>query len=264
MHRLKRTLALASAALVLVLSSFLIGLRVHSQAGAQAHSFRPFVLYERELNMSADNVVSKEVDFTVARRADGSLMRSFVIAGTASPNGEEGKVVFIWDVPAHMKVALEPFTKSAMTQYLASAEVVDFVSTENACSGIQVQLPNGSQALATMLGRPVIRVEQSDDMQRVVRWVAPDLDCYPLKKTIWFLEPQRDVSYQDTTATQIEEGSPPSSLFMLPSDYTERSPLELETEYTGKFGHPFYGPDGAKSGERQYRRHQASGKDGLQ
>jgi len=259
MRRFKVAPPLLGVALMLLVSGSLIALRVHSQSGPQTLGFKPFVLYERELNKSADNVVTKEVDFTVARRADGSLMRSFVITGADSPNGEEGKVVFIWDVAAGIKVTLEPFTRSAMTQHLADAEARDSVSSQHACGPIQPQTPNGSQAPPMMLGHPVIRAEESDHVQRVVRLVAPDLDCYPLEKTTWLLEPKRRGDYQETIVTKIEDGSPPMSLFALPADYMERSPLQIEAEYTAKFsGHPLFGPDVAQDAERQYRRHQVS------
>jgi hypothetical protein len=257
--RLKFMPPLLSAALMLLVFASIVARQAHSRPNPQTPAFKPFVLQERELNKTANGTVTKEVDFTVARRADGSLMRSFVIKGTDSPSGEDGKVVFIWDIAAGTKSTLEPFTKSVMTQHLSSAETQDFVSSQHACGKIQGQTSNDSRPLSTMLGYSVIRVEDVDNVERVVRLVAPDLDCYPLEKTTWFLEPTRGGDFQDTIVTKIELGEPQSSLFMLPSDYTERSPLQIESEYAAKFsGHPFFGKHLAQEAEKQYRRHQVS------
>jgi hypothetical protein len=257
--RLKITPPLVGAALALVVLGSIAVRRALSRPEPQTPTFKPFVLHERELNKSRDGTVTKEVDFTVARRADGSLMRSFVIQGADSPSGEDGKVVFIWDMATGTKITLEPFTKSVMTQHLSSAETEDFVSSQHACGEIQGQPSNGSRALSTMLGYSVIRTEESDDVERIVRWVAPDLDCYPLEKTTWFLEPRRGGDFQDTMVSKIEPGEPPSSSFELPRDYIERSPLQIESEFTAKFsGHPFFGNHIAQDAEKQYRRHQVS------
>lgn len=146
-----------------------------------------------------------------------------------------------------------------MTQHLSSAESQDFASSQHACGKIQGQPSDGNRALSTILGYSVVRVEESDNVERVVRWVAPDLDCYPLEKTTWFLEPRRGGDFQETIVDKIEPGEPPTSLFMVPSDYTERSPLQIESEYATKFsGHPFFGKHLAQEAEKQYRRHQVS------
>ena len=250
---------LVGAALVLLIFASLSGWRVHSQPNPQTRVFEPFVLHERELNKSADGAVTKEVDFTVARRSDGSLMRSFVISGAESPNGEDGKVVFLWDVTKGMKVTLEPFTRSIMTQHLSNAEIQEYLNSQHACGAVQAQQPNENRASNARLGHSVIQVEESDSVQRAMRWVAPDLDCYPLEKTIWLLEPRRGGDYQETVVTDIEVGALPSSLFELPTDYTERSPLQIEAEYTARFsGHPFFGQQVAQEAEKQYRLHQLS------
>jgi hypothetical protein len=256
MRGFKTTLPLLGATFVLPVG-FLIGLGVRSPSGPQIPPFRPFVLFERESNKAADNTVTKEVNFTVARRGDGSLMRSFVISAADSPGGEEGKVVFIWDMAARAKVTLEPFTKSAMTQHLSDAEITDFLSSEHECTPVEGPPPDGIQTPTIMLGHAVTRTEESDDILRVVRWGASDLDCYPLAKTTWFLEPRRGGAYQETIVTKIELGQPGNVFFTVPEDYTERSPLEIEAAYTSKFsGKPLLGPVEAQDAERQYSRHQ--------
>jgi hypothetical protein len=74
--------------------------------------------------------VTKEVDYTIARRIDGSPLRSFVVKDSDSPDGNEREAVFIWDIPSRHNVMLEPFTKSVMTQVLSPKEIADFLNSQ--------------------------------------------------------------------------------------------------------------------------------------
>lgn len=249
MRRFKRAIWVLGAFAL----SFLIGFEVRLEPQTQGKQFKPFVLYEQELNFSGNNVVAKEVDYTIARRADGSSMKSFTVSD--SPNGQEGKAVFIWDVSARQDMMLEPFTRSVMTQHRSAAEIADFVRSES-CPDL-IPSPNNGQPPTTMLGHNVIRVEEKWDTEEIVSWIAPDLDCYPLQKTVRPLDAKFNGDYQTTTVTKIEEGAPRNSLFTVPADYPELSPLQLEEEYSAKFpGHRFFGREGAENAERQYRQHQ--------
>jgi hypothetical protein len=242
--------------LVLLACGFLIGFEGRpSQSGPAAATFRPFVLYEKEVQFSPDNAVVTEVDYTVARRADGSLMKSYIITGPNSPDGNDGKAIMIWDVSDHQDIALEPFTKSVMTQHRSVAEIANFLASQHACSGAP---PSSSRPRSTMLGRAVIQLTDKSEIDQSVSWVDPALDCYPLKKTLWLLDPPHKGSRHETEVTKIEEGDPPVSMFAVPLDYIERSPLEIEAEYAREYsGRPFFGHDAANNAERQYRQHQA-------
>jgi hypothetical protein len=258
MRRHKKLISIASATLTLLAASFLIGFKRWSpQGSAQTVAFKPFVLHEQETTFNSDKVAIKEVDFTIARRADGSLMKSFPITGTDSPSGKDAQAVLIWEVANRQDIALEPFTNSVMTQHRSPKEVSDFVGSQHECAADGVLSSSSGRSTSTMLGHLVVQIEQNSATLQSVSWVAPDLDCYPLKKTNTFLDPKHAGTYQEIVVTKLDEGIPPATMFTVPSDYTERSPLQIEAQYTRQFsGHSFFGRDNAKNAEHQYQRHQ--------
>jgi hypothetical protein len=120
-------------ALVLLAGGLKVGSGARSQSSPRSPAFRPFLISEREIHFSHMNVV-KEVDYRTARRADGSLVTSFIIKDSDSPDGSEGNAVFIWDIPSRKNIMLEPFTKSAMTQIRSAKEMADFLSSQKAAA----------------------------------------------------------------------------------------------------------------------------------
>ncbi|MGB8542869.1 MAG: hypothetical protein WCD49_14665 [Candidatus Acidiferrales bacterium] len=199
--------------------------------------------------------MTKEVDYTIARRIDGSLLRSFVVKDSDSPDGNEREAFFIWDIPSRHNVMLEPFTKSVMTQVLSPKEIADFLNSQKACSET-ILSPDGNESTEQLLGHAVVRVEEKLKAVHTVSWVAPDLDCFPLRQSVTFLDPQHAGLRHDDVVTKIEEREPPSSTFAVPSDYTERSPLELQSEYARKYGGIKFWGTTVDDAERQYRQHQ--------
>jgi len=225
-----------------------------SKSSPQSPAFTPFVVSKRVTHFSGAKV-TKKVDFTIARRMDGSLVESFMVTGSDSPDGNEREAVFIWDIPSRRNVMLEPFTKSVMTQVLSPKEIANFLSSQKACS--EAILPaEGNGSTEQLLGHAVVRVEEQLKVVDTVSWVAPDLDCFPLEQTVTFLDPQHSGLHHNDVVTKIEEGDPPSSMFVVPSDYTERSPLELQTEYARKYGGVKFWGTTVDDAERHYREHQ--------
>jgi hypothetical protein len=241
-------------ALVLLAGVFRGSSEAMSQSSPQSPAFTPFVLSERVTHFTGMNV-TKEVDYRIARRVDGSLVRSFIIKDSDSPDGSEREAIFIWDVPRRHNIMLEPFTKSAVTQVLSPKEIADFLSSQKACSEA-ILSPDANRSTEQLLGHAVVRVEEISNTIHTVRWVAPDLDCFPLGQTVALLDPKHAGLHHDDVVTKIEEVDPPSSMFAVPSDYSERSPLELQAEYARKYrGIKFFGT-AVDDAERQYRQHQ--------
>lgn len=241
-------------ALALLSAAFKGSSEASSKPKPQPSGFTPFVLSERVTHFSRMNVV-KEVDYTIARRVDGSLVRSFIVKDLDSPDGNEREAVFIWNVPSRHNTMLEPFTKSAMTQLLSPKEIADFLSSQKACSEAILRA-DANRSTEQLLGHAVVRLEETSTTSHTVSWVAPDFDCFPLRQTVALLDPKHAGLHHDNVVTKIEEGEPPSSMFAVPSDYTERSPLEIETEYARKYaGVKFFGTT-VDDAERHYRQHQ--------
>jgi hypothetical protein len=241
--------------LALLVGGFRLGSEARSQSGSQFPVFKPFILSERVTHFSRSDMVVKYVDYTIARRSDGSLVRSFIVKDSDSPDGSEGNAVFIWDVPSRQNIMLEPFTKSAMTQIRSPKEMADFLSSQKACTGAMLS-EKGDRSTEKLLGYPVIRVEETSTIMHTVSWVAPELDCFPLRQTVALLDAKHAGLHHDTVVSKIEEGEPPSYIFVVPREYSERSPVEIQTEYARKYsGRQFWGTT-VDNAERQYRQHQ--------
>ena len=233
---------------------FRSGSEARSKSSPQSRpAFQPFTASERVTHFSRMNAV-KDVDYTIARRADGSLVRSFIVKDLDSPDGNEREAVFIWDVSSRHSIMLEPFTKSAMTQLLSPKEIADFVSSQKACSDA-ILSSSGDRSAEQLLGHPVVRVEETSSTIHTVRWVAPDLDCFPLRQTVALLDSKHAGLHHDDVVTKIEEGNPPNSMFAVPPEYTERSPLEIQAEYARKYGGVRFFGTTVDDAERQYRQH---------
>ncbi len=60
-------------------------------------------------------------------------------------------------------------------------------------------------------------------------WVAPELDCYELRSTLWRVDAETGVKYVAATndVVTVTEGEPRGDGFALPEDYTETQPSEL-------------------------------------
>jgi hypothetical protein len=228
-------------AFALLAGGLKISSKAKTQSGPPSAVFTPFILSQRVTHFSRNDEAVKYVDYTIARRSDGSLAKHFIVKDSDSPDGSEGNAVFIWDVPSRQNIMLEPFTKSAMTQIYSPEEVSDFLSSQNACSDA-ILSPHADRSTEQLLGYPVIRVEETSQTEHTVSWVAPKLDCFPLRKTVTLLDAKQPGRHSDSVVTSIQQGDPPDSLFVVPPEYSERSPLEIQSEYARiSGGHQFFG-----------------------
>jgi len=231
--------------------SFLAGSHAQSQSTlGQQFTARPFIAQKRVVytpRTRRDPVIRLE---TFARRSDGSYLRSFQVA---SPAGEQGWMVEIYDLHKGTDVTLEPFTKSVITCYRSQDEMRKWLRTQPSCE--KAGLANEASLRAagsrdTLLGREVVEIrDQTDSEIEDQQWVDPELDCYPLQRTL--VSPSG--ASQEHTVTAVKEQEPPDSLFEAPQDYAERSPWQVEMIYQTKYpGHELWGNERAKVIDERY------------
>jgi len=243
--------------------SFLAGYQAHSQVVSSDRSGKPFVAYSRVLRFSSQQREPAVQQGTFARRSDGSFVRSFEVT---SPAGEVGWSVDIVDVPNRKYVALEPFTKSATTFYRTDSEVGESVAATGTCDSLGLDAEAGLptrrvQAISpqqrvwdTLLGRKVAQVIERFEVATTERWVAPDLDCFALRKSEW----SSTGAHNEYTVTKLEEGEPPDSMFQIPSEYLETSPLQVEAAYAARYpGHALFGESMARLVDERYHKSRA-------
>lgn len=235
--------------LVLFGSSCLIGYLAYSKTQAGSR-LKPFVAYEREHMLGSQGELRLAVERVVAHREDGSYALRFT---TTSPLGEKDWHAEFFDASTRREVWLEVFTRSVMTIFLSDTEVANRVASQMRCanSEIRSQLAQKTIKSSKILDREVLGVTRKLGGDVSWSWVAPDLDCYPLSEILSSARGSRNVTWVE----RVDVGTPPQTLFDVPSDYTERSPMEIEAAYKAKYpGHALFGEKSVAVLEQRYSR----------
>lgn len=82
----------------------------------------------------------------------------------------------------------------------------------------------------------VVRIERERMVIRTEEWLAPALNCYALKRTVFRGSTEADLYLSNLDeAFQVTVGEPVSSLFEKPSAYVERSPLQKREEFNRRY-----------------------------
>ena len=196
-----------------------------------------------------------------AHRSDGSqaieLQRHVYIPGRPAES-HENRTIF--DLPARRRVMIDPFTESMSTMAL-SDELVQHFSTRHDClSTTEHQSIEMSPQVGTILGYRVVKKITTPPTPidgRVMRfegWVATELDCYQLRSTILDVtDLNAPVTRTQFEVVEIIPGEPDSSIFEIPSGFTERSPEDVEREFARRKGEPFEPGHGAEVQTRESR-----------
>lgn len=192
---------------------------------------------------------------TIAVRSDGS----WVEAVQTEASGEVQGILLrrkITDVANRKRVVVDPLTESITTYPLSHAAAQAFaIKSLHSCEA------NGTR-LGTdrILGFDVDIVEVQkrydspavSNTRRMKSWVAPELDCFPLRREI-----EMDVASKPTkkaieAVTNISMGEPDRGLFEIPSNYKERSPSEVLAEAGRRFPNRFGACKGCRAGNMQH------------
>jgi hypothetical protein len=248
-HRVVATMATALVALV---ASFLIAHRMKSQSVRSSR--RPFIARGVEKHFATKGDAGPvKVSYTrFARRSDGSWVEVVTIE---SPHGETGELTSFWDVASGRQGYLEPFTRSAVTLYLAPGEMRDEINRSVSC-------PSAVNAITAeherILRYDVVKITEqyrapNNGSETIEAWVAPDLDCYHLRE----FDSRSDGPHNEIEVTDLTEGEPPTDMFDVPPEYVERSPSQLSAEWAARFGEQFWRNESqAKRLDQRYYAHQ--------
>ncbi len=232
--------------LTIISLAFFAGYTAQPQSGSTA-PIKPFVARKHiDFFPSTSTTPPQATDIVYARRSDGSYMRSF---STTAPNGESGRAVEISDLRRRQFSFLEPFTKSVATYHLTDSAIDKRRAEQNECEEPAGDM-KGSKAV--MLGHDVRGMVRRTDAETTERWVAPDLGCFALRASITFPQGARN----EERVLALMEQEPPPELFQIPSDYTERSPAEIEVLYGARYpGHALWGKKMVEVLEERYKNH---------
>lgn len=211
----------------------------------QSTMIKPFQITAQELSYGGDSTEPHEVTaWNIARRSDGSHMVSFTVD---SPEHEKGIVVEIFDFVKLTYASLEPFTGSVSTYRHTSQEMAELDGEKPGCAPDELALAKASDTPRYMLGYLVVPITTSEsDGDGGTKWVAPALDCYPLKET----QLSRRGSRNEFAVTAVAEGEPSAALFTVPANYVERPPSQVDAEYWSKYNEHLF--DDVRRRDQEY------------
>lgn len=218
---------------------------------ANGKKFRPFVVRQQTTYFASDARIAPVArDRSFAARTDGSMVATF---SSASPDGEVGTTIQIWDRRKGLEIVLEPFTRSKLTLEMTEDLWRQAWDTNHpGCPPENSEVGRNTRDAGDVLGIPVRRMETRRKEMRSEASVAPAFDCFPLRQIVWFPGGSRN----ETVTLSVSAGEPDESLFSIPEGYIERSPAELESVYAAKYpGHRFWGKATLDTAETRYRKH---------
>ena len=159
-------------------------------------------------------------------------------------------------------IYLDPITRSSITFKRSPIKVRSVIEQDDdgvPCpAGVDLaKLPQ----LAPMLGQPIVYYDDKDRFGDMVeRWMAPDLNCLPIKEID--TSSRHHGSYNVKIATSIKIGEPNEELKSAPRDYTERFPEAIESMHVAETGgQTFFGTVVLKAMKRQYAKDGALAKE---
>lgn len=164
-----------------------------------------------------------------ARRSDGSTVECRWVK---SPTGAIMEQRNVTDLAAGRIVVLDGLTDSMTTYPLTANQVAERRKIGTRCDG---------EPAGEILGYAVVRVDkelpgQRDELQKLESWLAPQLNCTPLKEVYYVgpaAGPVQVVNIREVI--EVTLATPASSLFVIPSGYSERSPSEVVQEFDRRY-----------------------------
>jgi hypothetical protein len=165
---------------------------------------------------------------TYAKRPDGSFSERRV---RMDSDGHPYVIQSFIDTTQRRGVTFDSLTHSITTARYGLSALAEYRTKPSACA------MDDPQVTATILGFQVFRssepIASASGKTRVNEsWVAPALDCYPLRQIQYLSKdggPAVPVFRSDVTSVRL--GQPDGSLFAVPDEgYTERSPSQVFAE----------------------------------
>lgn len=164
----------------------------------------------------------------VAVRSDGSRAH---IYRRQTPDGRWVESRTILDLAAGKWYSIDPMTESVVTYPLSSTTTNSQAQADKTCAGLTTSESD------QMYGYDVVRKLESRTKQdgtiasRTDQWLAPELDCFPLRITRSAGAGGTPSPYTTREVLFITPGEPAPALFAIPSGYTERSPSQVLAEF---------------------------------
>ena len=186
-----------------------------------------------------------------AVRPDGSSVE----IGYVKVAGRQSHIRDIYDVVNNVHTTIEELSKSIQTRAMPESE--------SRFKRVSAIVSCGGAAAGQMLDFDVEYKEEKGSVDydtggsvtsMVKRWLAPDLGCFALKKeTIWTRDKDGTLIVDTTDQAISVKFQPVDTFFLVPTDYTERSPGETFLELNRLYPNDFPLPENTTEIDQIYR-----------
>jgi hypothetical protein len=225
----------------------LLRLAIVGIAAASASSFMVSVVYAQvdkprdiqaltydyvEKQFDQEGKVTREMRSTKALRSDGSSVEVSTNMLTRQPDDTPREIRMILDLSKPARLTVYPMLKAVTTFPLDQPQADGERRQQQSCDG-------GATAIkSTRMGYEVVSQRPTRDIPNlpshfpdVEVWVAPALGCTRLEETM--RRDRKVVTLRQ--AENIKLGDPDPSLFEVPADYEELSPMQLGQRFKELF-----------------------------
>jgi len=159
-------------------------------------------------------------------RSDGSSSRARLVP--AITGSSQVYNLRITDTAKSLHVVVDQLTKSKTTYPDPNIVAEYTIKAVNSCPGSESDVMLGHK---TFLSDRTVGEAGSSNIRIIREWRAPDLNCLPLRQEQWSAGTSGSrVLSMLLVASQVADGEPPSWMFSIPTDFTERSPGEMLAE----------------------------------
>ena len=222
----------------------IVATRMGVEAIAAAKVWTPYTATTAHTKYSASTGKVLEVDVGKrAARRNGSHIMERALPSFIGPDGEVRpslrKTRVIIDVAQGQRISLDEDTTSKTT-YRLNTNRAKRPYIDRGPGGNCADIPATTET-DTMLGFEVRKIVKdfpsTDDRKvRVEAWLAPALNCDPLKvRNLGARNNGPFFVIEEIVVSSVELGEPDRSLFDVPVHYVERSPSEVQAEYARRF-----------------------------
>lgn len=160
------------------------------------------------------------------------------------------RLTSILNTQSNVWIDLDSATHSSTTFKSKAADSVRrFIGGLAAESCGDVDLSKASQSDELFGYKTYYVMDHPDPAWTRERWVAPDLNCLPLKRIDSLSGGARD----EEVVTELRVSDPPESLLAIPFGFTERDPDTVETMHkAARNGEVFWGPEILRKRRKDY------------
>jgi hypothetical protein len=216
--------------IMLAIATFL-GSPTVSRETIRAQARVALVVTESESSYNRSGELKIRGTSIIGVRSDGSTVLSQNLPKPGNRGVAEMRTII--DLGKREEIAVDGLTESVSTVPISSQHV-ELYRKGDTCT------TDDPQARSVLLGYEVVRtVEDRIRPTRVLRiekWLAPALNCFPLKQVLSLGKTTADLyaaSIKEVTQVTLRE--PPPSLFEPPAGYQERYPSQRREEFSRRY-----------------------------